>query len=104
MTFNVSSSSSIAAGGYAGFTIDLNKIVDKSKLLRYVAVDTYYNGQLQQGRSGSDLSLVYMNDKLFISFKTTKKFDQVRLILQNPLGDTPLTYKVYAAYGGRRVE
>lgn len=104
MKINVSSSSTIASGGYAGFTIDLNKVVDKSKLLSHIAVDTYYNGQLQQGRSGPDLSLLYKNNNLFISFKTAKKFDQIQLLMQNPLGDTPITYKVYTAYGGRRVE
>lgn len=82
--------SSYTAGSYAGYVIDFSNDVLSAGLFSSFQLQTYLNGTLQETKTTSNgVSATLLSGapgKLYLSFKTTLPFNEVRLTFSSLLG------------------
>jgi hypothetical protein len=101
---HVNSASVIPSGGNAGFIVVREGQLIDAGLLGAITITTYLNGTKQEQKSGSGVLFLHLlsknSKKLFVSFKTSKKFDAVKITFSG-IAQAALRYDVYGAYGGK---
>jgi hypothetical protein len=100
----VNSASVIPSGGNVGFVGEREGQLINAGLLGTITITTYLNGAKQEQKSGSGMLSLHLlsknSKKLFVSFKTSKKFDAVKITFSG-IAQATLKYDVYGAYGGK---
>lgn len=90
----------LPAGYFAGFNISNSELLSL-ELLNNIQIRTYLNGQLQEststGASLIEVPLLISSDRHTVGFVTTEEFDEVRLTLNQPVGISLGTTRVYHA-------
>ncbi len=88
------------AGTFAGFDVENANLISISAFSN-VTIKTYLNGVLQEQKTGPSLwigaPLFDFQNRWVIGFETTKNFDEVQIEVNQPLGGTLGTTKVYSA-------
>ncbi|MBS1643459.1 MAG: tandem-95 repeat protein, partial [Bacteroidetes bacterium] len=90
------------AGTFAGFDIKSSSLLDLS-LLNNFAIKTYRNDTLQENISGNSLfvgassSLIGGNSRMVLGIAATKAFDEMRLVVNQPVSVSLGTIEVYNA-------
>jgi len=88
------------AGWHAGYVVDLGNDVLSATVLGTFTIETYNNGTLQESKNtatGLSASLLSgTSGKVYLNFKTTQAFDEVRFIFSSVAGAIT-TFRIYYA-------
>ncbi|WP_312090127.1 hypothetical protein [Chryseobacterium sp.] len=86
------------SGTFAGFRIQ-NSTLASLSALNTVTIKTFLNGVQQEAKSGSslllDATILDFNNVRIFGFETTKSFNEVQIVVSQPLGISLGTTKVY---------
>jgi hypothetical protein len=89
-----------SAGTFAGFDIE-NANLTSLTAFNNITLKTYLNGVLQEQKSGSSLALTLplldFENRSVVGFETTKSFNEVQIELNQPVGVSLGTTKVYSS-------
>ncbi|MFA7470246.1 MAG: cadherin-like domain-containing protein, partial [Weeksellaceae bacterium] len=91
---------SYPAGTYTGFEISTDELLTVS-LLNNFQIKTLLNGSIQETMTGSSLilsaDLLSSADRQIIGFQTTKEFDEIVFVANNPVGANLDIVRVYSS-------
>ncbi|RYF22472.1 MAG: hypothetical protein EOO42_08765 [Flavobacteriales bacterium] len=89
-----------AAGTFAGFDVENVNLASLSAFSS-ITVNTYLKGVLQESKTGTSLwvslPLLDIQNRTVLGFETTKSFDEVQIVLNQPLGVALGVTKVFSA-------